>query len=129
MRTLYEIEDSIFTIGSQLFQDLAGPNPLDGSTTTLREALNPKRFWLQMITVDGNASLIHRQEFTPPALSFEHQDISGIHGDLPAFDVSQIKILETIVPGRAYKVLADNRTQFCKATGHGFEHAAIGRNC
>ncbi|KAH8777168.1 hypothetical protein F5882DRAFT_380473 [Hyaloscypha sp. PMI_1271] len=61
---------------------------------------------------DGNASLIHRQEFTPRALSFEHQDMSGIHGDLPVFDVSQVGILETIAPERAYKVLADNRMQF-----------------
>jgi hypothetical protein len=49
LRTLYQIEDLIFAISSQLFQDLAGPNPLDGATTTLREALNPTRFGLQMI--------------------------------------------------------------------------------
>ncbi|CZR62139.1 uncharacterized protein PAC_12036 [Phialocephala subalpina] len=128
-QTLYEIEDLIFAIGGQLFQDLAGPNPPDGSTTTLSEALNPQRFWLQMITVDGNASLIHRQEFTPPALSFEHQNVLSVQGNLPAFDISQIEILETIVPGRAYKVLADNRIRFCKVTGRGFEHSAIGRDC
>jgi len=49
LRTLYQIEDLIFGIGSQLFQDLAGANPLNEATTTLREALNPTRFWLQMI--------------------------------------------------------------------------------
>ncbi|KAF8847159.1 hypothetical protein BDZ45DRAFT_755197 [Acephala macrosclerotiorum] len=108
---------------------LAGPNPPDGSTIRLSEALNPKRFWLQMITVDGNATLIHRQEFTPPALPFEHQDTSGVRGDLPAFDVSQIEIVETIVPRRAYKVLVDGRILFCKVTGRGFERAAIGRDC
>jgi hypothetical protein len=129
LQTLYEIEDFIFAIGRQLFQDLAGPSPLNGSTTTLSEALNPQCFWLQMITVDGNASLVHQQEFTPPALPFEHQDVSSVHRNLPAFDISQIEILETIVPGRAYKVLADNRIRFCKVTGRGFEHAAISRDC
>ena len=128
-QTLYEIEDLIFVIGSQLFQDLAGPNPPDGSTIMLGEVLNPRNFTLQMITVDGKATLIHRQEFTLPALSFEHQDMSGVRGDLPTFDVSQIEILETIVPRRAYKVLANGRIQFCKVTGRGFEHAAIGRDC
>ncbi|PMD30023.1 hypothetical protein L207DRAFT_641881 [Hyaloscypha variabilis F] len=128
-QTLYEIEDLIFATGSHLFQDLAGPIPLDGSTTTLSEALNPERFWLQMITADGNASLIHRQEFIPPTLSFERQDMSGVRADLPVFDISQIEILETLVPERAYKVLANNRIQFCKVTGRGFERAAIGRDC
>lgn len=128
-QTLYEIEDLIFAIGSQLFQDLAGPNPPDGSTIRLGEALNPKRFWLQMVTVDGNATLIHRQKFTPPALPFEHQNMSGVRGDLAAFDISQIEIVDTIALGRAYKVLVDGRILFCKVTGRGVEHAAIGRDC
>jgi hypothetical protein len=105
MRTLYEMKDLILAIGSQLFQDLAGPNPLDRSTTTLSDALNPKRFWLQMITVDGNASLIHRQEFNPPAFPLSIKTYQAYMETYPRLMYCRLRSWRQLCQGERIKCL------------------------
>lgn len=128
-RAFTRIHNLILTTGEQIIRDLAGPASELAGVESLEEALNPKVFWLQMLTVDGEARLVQRKDFIQPIIDFEPQDMSGLSADVPIFSLVQVEILETIRPKRAFKVRVEGQIRFCKMAGQGFELPPISRDC
>ncbi|KAH8773334.1 hypothetical protein BGZ57DRAFT_894603 [Hyaloscypha finlandica] len=128
-RVFTQIHNLILATGEQMIRELAGPTSELAGAETLEEALNPETFWLQMLTIDGEARLIQREDFTQPTVDFEPQDMSGVSADLPIFRLAQVEILETIRPKRAFKVRVGGQVWFCKVAGRGFELPPISRDC
>jgi hypothetical protein len=124
-----QIHNFVLTTGEQIIRELAGPTDDLARLETLEEALNPEAFWLQMITVNGEARLSRREDFTQPAVDFEPQDIAGVSADLPTFHPAQVELLETIRPKRTFKVRVEGQIRFCKIAGRGFELPSISRDC
>ncbi|PMD57427.1 uncharacterized protein K444DRAFT_665775 [Hyaloscypha bicolor E] len=128
-RALTQIHNLVLATGEQIIRELAGPTSELAGAETLEEALNPETFWLQMLTVDGEARLIRREDFTQPTVDFEPQDMSGVSADLPIFRLAQVEIFETIRPKRAFKVRVGGQVWFCKVADWGFELPPISRDC
>jgi hypothetical protein len=128
-RAFTQIHNLILKTGEQIIRELAGPTSELAGAETLEEVLNPEVFWLQMLTIDEEASLIWREDFTQPTVDFEPQDMSGVSADLPIFRLAQIEILETIRPKRAFKVRVEGQIRFCKMASRGFELPAISQDC
>jgi hypothetical protein len=124
-----QIHNLVLRTGEQMIRELAGPVDEHALGETLERALNPEAFWLQMVTIDGRARPVRRDDFTPSAIDFEPQDLSSVGPNLPVFRSSDVEILETIRPRRAYKVKVDGLVGFCKNVGRGLELPAISRDC
>jgi hypothetical protein len=80
-----------------------------------------------MVTIDGEAKLIRRDDFVLPTHEFEPEDVSGVNSDLPLFHPSQIEILERIALERTHKVMAGGEVRFCKVANCGFQPTS--RDC
>ncbi|KAF8860292.1 hypothetical protein BDZ45DRAFT_672607 [Acephala macrosclerotiorum] len=126
-QVINEIHNLIVTAGSPTIRELAGSETAQTSRQTLEDVLNPETILLQMVTVDGDAKLITRDDFVPSSYESRPCGVTGLRPDLPLIHRSQIEILEEIAFERSYKVLVGGQTKFCKVSVRDFR--PISRDC
>jgi hypothetical protein len=86
-QVINHIHNLIVTIGSPTIRKLARSDIAWMSRQTLESALNPETNLFQMVTVDGDAKLIIRDDFTCLAMNSGHM---AYPGSVPTYPLSTL---------------------------------------
>ncbi|KAI9674980.1 MAG: hypothetical protein M1817_001386 [Caeruleum heppii] len=111
---LKEMEQFVLPICQHWFHELAPFIDGQEMRQTLDILLAPETFMLQVVTSDGEAKVIRREDLDPPFCRFRATDTTQISTDLPSFLPAQIEVLEKLRQLRVMKVSVGGEVRCCK---------------
>ncbi|KAI9824721.1 MAG: hypothetical protein M1819_000816, partial [Sarea resinae] len=115
-----ELEQFAIDVSQPLIQHLALTVDKPETGYTLEVELFPETFMLQVVTIQGTAKAIERKDMSPPCVSFIAQPPPLWSRHLPIYCLSEVKVLQRMLPTRIYKVEVDGQLLCCKVADRRF---------
>ncbi|KAI9800478.1 MAG: hypothetical protein M1833_003364 [Piccolia ochrophora] len=113
-KIIVSIEGMLQNLCQPHFREVAPLTEASELKNTLDVVLYPQTIMLQLVTLNGEAKIIKRDDIDPPTHDFRYMDPMTLTHDVPRYLPSQLEVVEKLVSIRVIRVLVDGKIMCCK---------------